>query len=176
MEWLINTVLILYLFWVFHLNRRAVSGPLVGIGIYRDCATTMLTTAIDMPGPVIEKALTAKHIPSTVDDIRQSWRKMLSCMHSVNVYANNYTRKDVSGYVLARAYTGSMWVNAKRWPSESTPNKIRIVLHECSHLALSTEDYYYMGHANFTHLRGTQARNNADTVTLLIMDINNYTC
>ena len=176
MEWILTLLMAVYMLYTVHDLNRKLSGTLETIPRSRACAGNMLTRAMDASHLEVTAALQMNHIDGTVDDMKKSWEKMLGCVRTVNVYANNYTSPGTGGYVFPFIYNNTMWVNAKRWDKESLSMKIRVVLHECSHLSLSTEDYKYADDVNFTHLRGPEARNNADTITTMLMDIGQYRC
>ena len=176
MDWMLTLAMAVYVLYTVHALNRMLSGTLVTIPRSRACAGNMLTRAMDASHLEVSAALQMNHIDGTVDDMKKSWGKMLGCVRTVSVYANNYTLPGTGGYVYPLVYNNTMWVNAKHWDQENLFMKVRLVLHECSHLTLSTRDYKYAGDVNFTHLRGPEARNNADTITMMLMDIGQYRC
>ena len=49
--------------------------------------------------------------------------------------------------------------------------QIHVIVHECTHLFFTTNDYAYAFQPKFASLRGAAALANADTVTLFLMNV-----
>ncbi len=101
--------------------------------------------------------------------------KLLPCINYYPMFYNNHMKKTL-GYVLPEYSKKYIYINNDHWKKISIESKSRVLIHECTHLTLGTDDYAYIGDEKYWNLRGKRARTNADTITHIIFDLNEYKC
>ncbi len=154
-------------------NVSITSGVRVEPRMARKCAHDMVFKAITIPNLI-------DFIPSTMPTtspttLRSGWVGILNCLNTSVVYENNNSNVNVTAYVI-KLFRNTIWVNKKTWDNLQIEEQTRALIHECSHLAMDTNDYSYIHEDSFEKLRGMRAEKNADTQTIIIMNISRFKC
>jgi len=149
------------------------SGVRVEPHMARECAYDMVSKAIHIPNLIY-------FIPSTMPTtspttLRNGWLEILKCLNTSIVYENNNSNVLITAYVI-KLFRNTIWVNKKTWNHLQIEEQTRALIHECSHLAMNTNDYSYIHEDSFEKLRGIRAEKNADTQTIIIMNISQFKC
>ena len=100
-------------------------------------------------------------------------KKIIPCVESYPIIMNNETNK-ASGYVLPYYSRKNIYINNNHWPMLDIYSKSHLIIHECTHLTLDTDDYAYDYQDKLFSLRGSHALHNADTITSIICALSYY--
>ena len=111
------------------------------------------------------------HIP--IKKFHDMVKKIIPCVESYPIIMNNETNK-ASGYVLPYYSRKNIYINNNHWPMLDIYSKSRLIVHECTHLTLDTDDYAYDYQDKLFSLRGSHALHNADTITSIICALSYY--
>lgn len=152
------------------------TGKHVNISVPRKLTLLRLNLAIHSDPLVKEHVLNTYKIsgytPTTlIEDIQ----KIKTCVKDVKVFRNNQqnnTLAYVGAYKLARVFfriNRAIFVNTEHWDEISPIVQEKTIIHECSHLTLATVDHAYTHSPIFYKLQGLRAKQNADTMTEVIM-------
>lgn len=107
----------------------------------------------------------------------QDIQKIKGCVEDIQVYRNKQKNSTIA-YVAAFKFTRVMFrinravfVNTEYWDKLPSIVQEKALIHECSHLTLTTIDHAYSDSPLFYKLKGLQAKQNADTFTEVIMTL-----
>ena len=147
------------------------TGKLVNISIPRKLSIYRLNEAIHSDTSFKKHVLKSFHIsgytPATlVEDIQ----KIKTCINDVRVYRNKQWNSTIA-YVSTFKISNDIFVNTEYWDTLPMIIQIKTLIHECSHLILNTQDNAYRGSELFIKLNGLQAKQNADTLTEVIITL-----
>lgn len=145
----------------------------------RKCAVNMVLSSMDssIDSNVIRQYVIKFHgihgLPSI--KFKHMASKLLPCLNYYPLFFNNHM-KHAMGYVVPNYSKKHIYINDDYWKELPIQEKSILLIHECTHLMLETYDYAYMFEDHYWNLRGKRARFNADTITGIINDLNEYKC
>lgn len=113
----------------------------------------------------------ATEIPTLDTD----WVALARCVDSVNVYSVSTARVPWSArasiaFVVKMLNRNAIFVVENKYKPLNPISKALVLIHECTHLVLDTEDYAYTWQPKFLDLSQKQHLNNADSFVQLIGD------
>jgi len=97
--------------------------------------------------------------------------KIKTCMASMKIHMVSLKHPKnhiVLGFVNTRCSNTHVYVTMEGVSEDLSGT----LIHECTHLALQSQDYAYIHNTRFKHLRGPHRQHNADSITKVIQ--NNY--
>ena len=156
-----------------HASYTLLSGKPIDVNDTKQCAEKMLDEAIGANNVSIRAAASTYGMGN--GSFIEKWTNIRKCISKSKVYMNEYQSNETAGYIV-QSFSNTIWVNKNTWSSYTLGERVRILIHECSHLAAATKDIYYIGQDEFPKLRGARALQNADTVTVMIFEVARWRC
>lgn len=176
---LIEKVILIFLF-IINISmlfqfKKSTSGTLLRDVNARKCATNMIENALNnkLFYQQIIKFFGINGFPTI--KIKYKLTKLLPCVNSYPMFLNNNT-KGVLGYVIPMYNKKNIFINGKYWHDLTLINKATLLIHECTHLILNTEDYAYEHDVYFLQLKSKKALQNADTIKQIITVLSDNKC
>ena len=152
------------------------SGSPIDITPAKKCALSMTVKSIETDMKLIKYISHRNGITIPALQMRTMFSKLLPCLSTSKTNLNVEVNSTASGWVLPNYKKNTMWLSAKWWDKLDIIEQAHTIIHECSHLTLNTYDYPYIHDEKYIHLRGKNATSNADTLTSIIIELNNYIC
>jgi hypothetical protein len=152
-----------------------------GVNIREDeakrCASRWVVNALESSNFYLRISADSEGVSSMTNlKLKNKFAKLLPCITRVNIMNAPHPKSKALAYVMPQLSSNKMWVNSKEWPNISLEGKVHTIIHECTHLALGTNDYAYLGQEKYEGLRGYNASHNADTISQIISNINFLSC
>ena len=161
--------------WKF--GQRLMSGNPVDTSSAKKCALTMTVKGIESDSFWMKIVSHQNGVKLPPLQVRTMFSLLLPCLSTAETKLNyKQNNSKASGWVLPYYRRNTIWLNSYYWEHLDLLEQTRIIIHECSHLALDTYDYAYSFEEKYSFLRGRNATANADTITNIILGINNYIC
>ncbi len=161
--------------WKF--GRKLMSGKPIDTSSAKKCALTMTIRSIESDSFWMKAVSRRNGVKLPPLQLRTMFSLLLPCLSTANTKLNyKHNNSKASGWVLPYYRKNTIWLNSYHWEHMPMIEKTRIMIHECSHLGLDTYDYAYSFEEKYSFLRGRNATANADTITNIILEINNYIC
>ena len=176
---LVDKIIFIFLFIIttysiFQLKKYT-SGTLFRDVKTRKCATNMIENALNnkLFYQEVIKFFGINGFPTI--KIKYKMTKLLPCVNYYPMFLYNNTEK-VLGYVLPNYNKKHIFINAKYWYNLPLIDKASVLIHECTHLLLNTEDYAYEHDVHFLKLKSKKALQNADTIKQIITVLSDNKC
>ena len=105
----------------------------------------------------------------------KSWEKINQCIYNTQLYSVSKSRIPLintlpQAFVIPRLFPNDVFIMRDTYNQESTLKKSLIIIHECTHLALSTVDHAYIWQESFYSLSKEKHQENADSYVNLIIN------
>lgn len=99
--------------------------------------------------------------------------KLLPCVKNYTIKNTTLIRSTPIAYVCPHI-SNEIYINSKSWDPINFCEKARILIHECTHLVLKTDDIAYFFDPGFKKLRGNKFMKNADSIAMWIKQQSPY--
>ena len=161
--------------WKF--SQKIMSGKPIDTSYAKKCALSMTIKSIETDIFWMNDVSHNNGVKLPPLQLRTMFSLLLPCLSTSTTKLNyNQNNSKAAGWVLPFYRKNTIWLNSYHWEHMPLIEKTRIMIHECSHLALDTYDYAYSFEEKYSFLRGRNATANADTITEIILELNNYIC
>lgn len=171
----IQTILCIFILFFLYENKvqynTHYTGKHVNISVPRKHTLATVNLAIATEPSLKEHTLKFFHIRGyTPTTLVQDIQKIKTCVETVQVYRNKQQNLTLA-YVSKYKISPDIFVNTDLWDKVSLSIQEKTIIHECSHLTLSTDDHAYSNSPLFQKLEGLRAKQNADTLTEVIVTL-----
>lgn len=103
----------------------------------------------------------------------EAWRQIQNCLHTVNIYHVPKSGLPLMTTIpiafVSHVFPTEIFVAEPQFSTLTAVERALVYIHECSHLALHTKDYAYLGQLHFKYLTYEEHLNNADSYVSLIL-------